>query len=156
MGNDIKQERWYAGVCQMRGDLCAHGSGTQYSGVFHGNHAPLMILNEHSFSKLLEPLKLRPPPGRTTARARLVARPGLTQLPGWPVKAVLSIWFGLPSTTKRMLRMYFCATRCTSAGVTARSFSRNRSELRQPPPINSYWASSDAWAAFFSGFCCKL
>jgi len=54
------------------------------------------------------------------------------------------------STTKRMLRMYFCETRWTSAGVTARSFSKNISELRQPPPINSYCASSAVWAALVS------
>jgi len=33
--------------------------------------------------------------------------------------------------------------------VTARSFSKNIRELRQPPPINSYCASSAVWAHWF-------
>gem|GEM_PF-6040278 len=41
------------------------------------------------------------------------------QFTACPTNTVLSIAVGLPSTTKRMLCMYFCATRCTSAGVTA-------------------------------------
>src|SRR6266542_5738018 len=54
---------------------------------------------------------------------------GQSQPPAWTVNTVLSICCGLPSTTKRMLRMYFCASRCTSAGVTAPNRSRQTSEV---------------------------
>ena len=40
--------------------------------------------------------------------------------------------------------MYFCATRWTSVGVTAVSFSKKSVDVRQPPPISSYCASSPA------------
>src|SRR5437764_15128846 len=70
--------------------------------------------------------------------------------PACCVKTLLLMLCGLPMTTNWRLRMYVLATRRTSAGVTARRRSRKEAELRQPPPMSSYCASSPACAALVS------
>jgi hypothetical protein len=75
----------------------------------------------------------------TSRNPRVSPSPRLPFLPYSPpwVNNCLSTALGSPSTTKRMLRKYLSETRCTSAGVTARSRLMNSVEFRQPPPTNS-------------------
>lgn len=138
------------GVTGRRGDAETgrHGDTETESDSETYQHSSHERRNARTASRFLFQESLRTPhPLRVSLSPRLPVSPS-PRLPVFarhpPINSLVSTLFGSPRTTKRMLRMYFCATRCTSWAVTARKRGRKTKALRQPPPMISYCASSPA------------